>query len=73
MKALADLVTRLRDKKYLVNEAEIYFVIPDTADMSHFEITKLSNWEQFVDLFDSWPTNSEGEVKKRLGIAAISV
>jgi len=62
MNALSLLVIRLRQLNYRVNEAEIFFVIPDSTSVLHFAIGKLFHWEEFANLFDSWPKESAEKV-----------
>lgn len=70
MGALADLVKRLRSKNYTVNNAEIFFVIPDSGNSNNFSIGPLQNWRRFSDLFDTWPKKHDA-VKAKLQIVMI--
>ncbi len=71
MGALTNLVQQLQEMGHVVDEAEVFFVIPDDGLARDFRITILHGWEKFVELFPSWPTKLE-DVKRRLQTVMIA-
>jgi len=64
MVSLSGLVGRLRKAGHKVEDAEIFFVIPDDPRAKDFQISYLQEWEGFVQLFDSWPKNIDAVREK---------
>ena len=64
MGALANLVKQIQEMGHVVDEAEVFIVVPEDSFAKNFRITILHGWETFVELFDSWPNTLEDVERK---------
>ncbi len=71
MGALANLVKQIQETGHVVDEAEVFIVIPEDSFAKNFRITILHGWETFVELFPSWPNTLE-DAKRRLQTVMIA-